>query len=73
MSAGPFTERTDGDPTPPGPPPAKVFLLVHFSGRPRVAESMDFSPFVLSGQITVLAKNDGRPDPRNPATPGASF
>jgi len=58
-----LTAGTEDDPTPIGPPPAKTFRLVQFSGGPQVAVNpWTFSPFVFTGQISVLAKNNGRPD-----------
>jgi peptidoglycan hydrolase-like protein with peptidoglycan-binding domain len=48
---------------PPVSPPAQTFRLVQLSiGQQATANPWSLSPFVFTGQYTLLAKNDGRPD-----------
>ncbi len=47
----------------PTPPPAKTFRIVQLSvGQQAAVNPWTFSPIVFTGQYTLLAKNDGRPD-----------
>lgn len=59
----PAPTPTPPTPAPPAPAPPKVIRFVTLqAGTQAQFAPWVFSPFVLTGQFTVLARNDGKPD-----------